>query len=167
MSAQNRIIGIDPGFGRTGYGIVEKQGSDWIHVAHGCIETKAGELFVDRLDTLHTELKKILDEYKPNQAAVEELFFSKNVKTATDVGQARGVILLTLRQIGLPIDEFKPNEVKQAVTGYGNADKEQMQKMVMVNLSLTIKPTPDDAADALAVALTCAATLKIKKMMRG
>ncbi|MFA4830609.1 MAG: crossover junction endodeoxyribonuclease RuvC [Patescibacteria group bacterium] len=165
MSANSqkvRIIGIDPGFGRIGWGVIEKQNGDWIHVAHGCIETGAGEPFTDRLAELHRELNKIIKKYHPDRAAVEDLFFFKNVKTAMKVGQARGVILLTLSQAGMPIDEFTPLQVKQAMTGYGRAEKGQMQKMVKVILHLKCASLQDDAADALAAALTGGASLRMR-----
>ena len=156
-----RILGIDPGYGRTGWGVVEKQNGDWKHVAHGCIETSVKDPFVERLIEIKIEIEKLIKEYKPTRAGVEGLFFAKNAKTAMKVGQARGVILLTLVDAGLVIDEFTPLQVKQALTGYGRADKNQMQKMVQLQLGLKDKPTPDDAADALAVALTCGFSMKM------
>lgn len=159
-----RILGIDPGYGRVGWGVVEKKGGDWVHVAHGCIETGAKDPFVDRLRELHLELDKIINSFKPNCSAVEELFFFKNQKTAIKVGEARGVILLTLVQAGLKTYEFTPLQIKQALTGYGRAEKGQMQKMVQVSLKLKDKPRPDDAADALAVAITCASSLKMLEL---
>lgn len=150
-----RILGIDPGFGRVGYGIIEGYKNDWKHVVHGCIETSPKKSLVDRLDEVNGELKKIIDTYKPTCAAVEQLYFYNNVKTAIDVGQARGVILLTLRQANLPIVECTPLQVKQTITGYGKADKTQIQYMVSLMLKLPNKKFQDDAADALAVALAC------------
>jgi crossover junction endodeoxyribonuclease RuvC len=149
-----RILGIDPGFGRVGFGVVEKQGGDWAHVAHGCIETSPKKTLSERLVEVHEEIRAVIQKYQPDRAGLEELFFAKNAKTAMDVGQARGVILLTLLQADLPVDEFTPMEVKQAVTGYGREDKMQMQKMIALLLKLPKKPMQDDAADALAVALT-------------
>lgn len=149
-----RIIGIDPGFGRTGYGIIEKKNHEWVHVADGCIETNPKADFVDRLYALHIALKKIITQYRPTKAAVEELFFAKNATTAINVGQARGVILLTLRQAKLPVAEFTPLQVKQTVVGYGRAEKHQVQEMLKLQLKLKKRPAQDDAADALAVALT-------------
>jgi crossover junction endodeoxyribonuclease RuvC len=157
-----RILGIDPGYGRMGYGVVEKQGSDWVHVAHGCVETPKGDTFADRLLALSSALEKFIRLHKPVRAAVEDLFFAKNAKTAMQVGAARGVILLTLFQHKLPVDEYTPMQVKQAVTGYGRADKAQMQKMVALLLKLPKKPIQDDAADALAVALTAGLSLRMK-----
>lgn len=160
-----RILGIDPGFGRIGYGVIEQRGGDWAHVAHGCIETKKSASFVDRLDDLHGRLKDVIKEFQPHRAAVEELFFYKNVTTAIKVGQARGVILLTLRQANLPIDELTPLQVKQAMTGYGRAEKRQMQRMVAVMLGLGKKIIQDDAADALAVALAAGTSLRMKTLL--
>jgi crossover junction endodeoxyribonuclease RuvC len=161
---KERILGIDPGYGRTGWGVVECEGSEFIHVAHGCIETGANDPFIDRLSELHQELHKIIKKYNPHCAGVEELFFFKNAKTAMKVGQARGVILLTLFQAGIKIHEFTPLQVKQSVVGYGRAEKQQIEKMVQLTLKMKEKPKPDDAADALAVAITCGATLKFKDL---
>jgi len=159
-----RILGIDPGFGRIGFGVIEKRGGEWAYVAHGCIETSAKKSFLERLEDLHLELTQVIQKYAPNFSAVEELFFAKNLKTAVNVGQARGVILLTLRQAGLPVDEFTPLQVKQAVTGYGNAEKRQVQKMVAMQLGMKDDKIQDDAADALAVALACGASLKMNSV---
>ena len=153
-----RILGIDPGFGRMGYGVIEKKESEWIHVAHGLVETFPNKSFIERLEQLHFELSGLIKKYEPTEAAVEELFFAKNVKTALQVGQARGVILLTLVLAKITVYEFTPLEVKQALTGYGRADKNQLQRMVALQLGLKEKKFQDDAADALAVALTCGVT---------
>lgn len=133
-------------------------------MAHGCIKTKKSAAFVDRLDDLHGQLCGVIREYDPTHAGVEELFFCKNVTTAIKVGQARGVILLTLRQADISVDEFTPLQIKQAMTGYGRAEKGQIQKMVAIMLGMTKKPTQDDAADALAIALTCAASLRMRAL---
>ncbi len=161
-----RILGIDPGFGRVGFGIVEKQGTEWVHVAHGLIETSPKKTFVERILEIHQTLEKIIQEYQPTHAALEELFFYKNVTTAIQVGQARGVILLTLVQAGIPVDEFTPLEVKQSLTGYGRAEKGQIQKMVIMLLKLKEKKLQDDAADALAIALTASTLLNFKEKMK-
>ncbi len=153
-----RILGIDPGFGRVGYGVIEKKGGAWVHVAHGCIETSSKKTFVDRLKELHAELAAIIRTHHPTSAAMEELFFYKNVKTAIDVGQARGVLLLTCIEAGLSVVEFTPLQIKQAMTGYGRAEKQQIQAMVALQLHLPKKGFQDDAADALAVALTAGVT---------
>ncbi len=160
-----RILGIDPGFGRMGFGVVEKKSGDWTHVVHGCIETSAKKSFRERLLEIHSSLEKIIADFNPDLAAVEELFFYNNAKTAMQVGQARGVILLTLFQAKLPVEEFTPLEVKQAITGYGRADKGQVQRMLSVLLKTPKKPIQDDAADALAIALCAGASLKMKRVL--
>jgi crossover junction endodeoxyribonuclease RuvC len=148
------ILGIDPGTATTGYGLVRQTADGSLEeVAHGAILTPAKTPMPDRLVTLYTELKEILLLHRPDGAAVEKLFFQKNVRTAISVGQGRGVVLLALAQAGLKIGEYTPNEIKQAVTGYGSADKVQMQEMVKMLLGLAERPKPDDAADALAVAI--------------
>ncbi|PLX27288.1 crossover junction endodeoxyribonuclease RuvC [Candidatus Parcubacteria bacterium] len=158
---KQRILGIDPGFGRTGFGVIEKVKGEWSLVDYGCIETSTKDSFVERIEELSLELQKVIKKYKPTHAGVEDLFFAKNVTTAVKVGQARGVILLTLRQARVPIYEFTPLQVKQSVTGYGRAEKGQLQRMVKMILNVKKPITPDDAADALAVALTCGASMKM------
>lgn len=158
------ILGIDPGFGRVGFGVIKKGCCDWEATAYGCIETSAKKSFVERLAQIHEELVALIKKYKPTRMAVEELFFFKNVKTAIEVGQARGVILLTAVENGLPVDEFTPLQVKQAITGYGRAEKDQMQKMVAMILGLKCKIKSDDAADALAVALCAGQSLWKSKL---
>lgn len=153
-----RTIGIDPGTAILGWGVVDESGGTLRAVAHGALTTPAGSAAALRLLTLHEGLGELLRSYRPDAAAVEELFFSRNVTTALAVGQARGVVLLALAQAGLPIYEYKPREIKQAVAGYGGADKRQMQEMVRMTLHLDAIPRPDDAADALAVAMCHAYT---------
>lgn len=155
-----RILGIDPGYGRIGWGVVEKQKNNWVHVAHGCIETTKTKKLPARLKEISVELRKIFEEFQPQVLSIEELFFAKNVTTGLQVAQARGIMLLIAMEANIAIFECKPNQVKQAVTGQGNADKQQMQRMVQMLLSLKKRPTPDDAADALAIALTCGAYLR-------
>jgi len=150
------ILGIDPGVGRLGYGVMEKNGARMTVLDYGCIETPKNTAQGSRLLTISKELKKILKKYKPSLVGVEKLFFSKNVKTASAVGEARGVIILMCAEHGADIAEFGPGQIKQTLTGYGNADKKQMQRMVQVVCKLAEKPQPDDAADALAVAYTAA-----------
>ena len=164
-----RILGIDPGFGRIGYGVIEhkKNSTDWQAVSYGCISTNPKETFVERLKDLHEELIDLIKEYQPTRMAVEELFFFKNLKTAIEVAQARGVILLTAVESSLPVDEFTPLQVKQAMTGYGRAEKGQMQKMVAMILGIKGKIKSDDAADALAVALTAGQSLWVAKIKSG
>jgi len=147
------ILGIDPGIADTGYGVIRVEGNRLVCLEYGSIRTPAKTDLSSRLLTLHNELAEIIKKHKPELAAVEQLFFCKNVKTAMIVGQARGVMLLTCEQLNLPIVEFTPVQVKQGVSSYGQADKKQVQKMVKVLLNLKEIPKPDDAADALAVAI--------------
>lgn len=150
------ILGIDPGTARVGFGLLRKEGSKYVHVAHGCMETPKEMPHADRLSSLHAELGKLIDLHQPDLVGVEKLFFQKNVKTAMTVSEARGVTLLALRDRGVPISEHTPMQVKMALTGYGGADKKQVQEMVRRLFSLKEVPKPDDAADALAIAY-CAA----------
>jgi len=148
-------LGIDPGIATTGYGLVRLQpDGEMAAVSFGVIITPKTDSIPTRLDNLYRELKALLRKNKPDTAAVEKLFFQRNVSTAIAVGQARGVTLLALEQAGLEVSEYTPNEVKQAVAGYGSADKRQVQDMVRVLLQLKELPKPDDAADALAIAIT-------------
>lgn len=148
------VFGIDPGLATTGYGIIRVGGSnEYECIAYGTIITEGGQPDAERLIVLYDSLNELIQRHQPNTSAVEKLFFQKNVKTALSVGQARGVALLTLAQAHLPIYEYTPNEVKQTVCGYGNADKTQVQRMVQTLLQLKELPKPDDAADALAVAI--------------
>jgi crossover junction endodeoxyribonuclease RuvC len=149
-----RIIGIDPGTATTGFGIIEHDHGRLVFVDAGVIVTPAGTPMAERLVTLHSELAQVIAETSPQQAAVEQLFFATNVTTAISVGQARGVILLTLAEAGLIPAEYTPMQIKQAVTGYGGAKKPQIQAMVKTLLQLTEIPRPDDAADGLAIAIT-------------
>ena len=162
-----RILGIDPGFGRVGFGIIDVQGDRFRVVDYGCIETDTKQSFVERLEDIADELIRIIRTFKPQYAAIEELFFYKNVTTAIKVGQARGAILLTLRKARIRIHEYTPLEVKQSITGYGRADKTQLESMVKVLLGIKKKISPDDAADALAIALTCAASRKMEQVSSG
>ncbi len=154
------ILGIDPGFAITGYGIIEKQGNKYKHIQHGAITTDAKLDFQERLKINHEELNKIIKKYNPDIFGIEELFFAKNTKTAINVAQARGVIILTALQNNLKIYEYTPLQIKQALTGYGRADKNQIQQMVKTILCLNQIPKPDDAADALAIAITCGNSYK-------
>jgi crossover junction endodeoxyribonuclease RuvC len=148
------VIGIDPGTALTGYGLVQRKSDTTLElVDFGVIRTASHQPMSRRLVKLHTELGSLLERYKPDEAAVERLFFQKNVKTALSVGQARGVVLLALATAGLVVEEYSPQDIKLAVTGYGAADKGQMQRMVKMLLTMDDVPKPDDAADALAVAI--------------
>ncbi|NLJ84719.1 MAG: crossover junction endodeoxyribonuclease RuvC [Halanaerobiaceae bacterium] len=147
------ILGIDPGLAIVGYSLVEKKGNRFSVCDYGVIRTTAEDTTCQRLMTIFKELGALIDRYQPDEMAVEELFFNKNVKTAIEVGQARGVILLAGARAGIEVAEYTPLQVKQAVVGYGRATKEQVQLMVKALLNLSSLPRPDDAADALAVAI--------------
>jgi crossover junction endodeoxyribonuclease RuvC len=149
-----RIIGIDPGTATTGFGVIDYERGRYALVDAGVIITPAGRPMPERLVTLHRELAEVLRDTSPEAAVVEQLFFATNVTTAITVGQARGVILLALAEVGLIAAEYTPMQIKQAVTGYGGAKKPQIQEMVRVLLNLPEIPRPDDAADALAAAIT-------------
>jgi crossover junction endodeoxyribonuclease RuvC len=149
-----RILGVDPGTATTGFGVIDYDRGQFKFVDAGVITTPAGQPMPERLITLYEELTQVIKEVQPDQAAVELLYFSTNVTTAISVGQARGVILLTLAQAGLIPGEYTPMQIKQAVTGYGGAKKPQIQEMVRVLLKLPTIPRPDDAADGLAIAMT-------------
>lgn len=148
------VLGIDPGTATTGYGLVrETQQGQLEAVSYGAILTPAGENPEKRLLMLYHQLKELILLHRPDSAAVEKLFFQRNVTTAIHVGEARGVILLSLAEAGVPVAEYNPMQVKQAVAGYGGAGKAQVQQMVRALLSLDEIPKPDDAADALAIAI--------------
>lgn len=150
-----RVIGIDPGTALMGYGVIEGAHGRHRAVAYGKLETPAGLPAPRRLLHLYEGVQGLIRAHGPDVLAVEELFFGRNVTTAICVGQARGVVLLAAAQAGLPVAEYTPMQVKLAVTGWGRADKAQVQQMVRVRLNLREVPRPDDVADALAVALTC------------
>lgn len=147
------IVGIDPGYAITGYGVVEHKGNRFRVIDYGVIGTRAGLPMDRRLLQIAEELEAILTEVHADVVAVEELFFSRNVTTAIAAAQGRGVAVVTAARAGLPVFEYTPMQVKQAVSGYGKADKRQVQEMVRILLGLESIPRPDDAADALAVAI--------------
>jgi crossover junction endodeoxyribonuclease RuvC len=147
------ILGLDPGIADTGYGIIKAEGSKLSCLAYGSIKTDSKEKLANRLESLFISLDKIIKKYQPDAASIEELFFNKNVKTALVVGQARGVIILALKLNKISMSEFTPGQVKQAVSSYGRASKNQVQNMVKMILKLKEIPKPDDAADALAIAI--------------
>jgi crossover junction endodeoxyribonuclease RuvC len=153
-----KVLGIDPGTAALGYGIVERSGGRLREVDHGCLTTSPDLTLPQRLLAIHGLVEELLALHEPDLMGVERLFFSKNVQTALAVGQARGVILLAAAQHGTPVREATPNEVKSAITGYGAADKEQVQRMVQLVLGMSELPRPDDAADALAIAAWVANT---------
>lgn len=148
-----RLLGVDPGFDRTGLGLVDHAGGKFVWVWHGCIQTNAKDSLSIRLQQVRDGLTQVLERAKPDTAVVERLFFQKNVTTALDVGMARGVTLLALADAGVSLIELTPNQVKQGIAGYGAADKKQVQEMVQRLLKLKEIPKPDDAADALALAI--------------
>lgn len=152
--AKLRILGIDPGTARTGYGVVERDGSSLRHIGSGLLTTSAGEEPATRLASLAAQLSDVLTEHRPEAVAVERLFFSTNVTTAMQVAEARGVLLAACANAKLPVAEYTPPQVKQTVSGYGGAGKTQVTTMVVKLLGLKEAPKPDDVADALAIALT-------------
>lgn len=147
------VLGIDPGTAITGYGLVRETVDQLQAVAYGAITTPSDWALPQRLQKIYGDLTALIREYSPTEGAVELLFFSRNVKTALAVGQARGVVLLAMADGGLPVHEYTPLQVKQAVVGYGRAEKAQVQELVKLLLGLEAVPQPDDAADALAVAI--------------
>jgi crossover junction endodeoxyribonuclease RuvC len=159
------VLGIDPGTATTGYGFIRDTDTGPELVAYGAVLTPAGTPMPERLRTIYRELTQLLLLHHPDTAAVEKLFFQKNVSTAMTVGQARGVALLALAQANVPVGEYTPRDVKQAVAGYGGADKPQIQQMVRAILHLTDIPQPDDAADALAVAICHLHSLKLNALL--
>lgn len=150
------VLGVDPGTAATGYGIVERTGNRLRAVDFGCLETTPAQALAVRLMEIHRAVGELIEQHRPALIGVERLFFNRNVQTAFAVGQARGVVLLAAAQAGLPVVEYGPHEVKMAVTGYGRADKMQVQRMVQAVLGMETLPRPDDAADALAVAICVA-----------
>lgn len=148
------ILGIDPGYAIVGFGVIRKEGAKLTPIQYGSIQTKAGLDTGPRLMKIYDATKQIIEEYKPNEMALEKLYFNRNVTTALTVGQARGVLMLAGVEAGLPILEYTPLQVKQATVGYGKAEKVQIQEMVKVLLRLKEVPKPDDVADALAIAIT-------------
>ncbi len=156
-----RIIGIDPGTGILGFGVIDVIKGNPKMVDAGVIRTPVHEADAVRLETIYSELQTIIAETKPTHMAVEKLFFARNVTTAITVAQARGVVLLAGKQAGLELAEYTPLQIKMAITGYGRADKKQIQEMVRIHLGLSEVPKPDDCADALAAALTYAQSRKV------
>ncbi|MEN8098664.1 MAG: crossover junction endodeoxyribonuclease RuvC [Chloroflexota bacterium] len=148
-----RVLGIDPGTAITGYAFVDDSNDEYHLISCGVIRTHSNTPAHERLQHIYQQVRALCEEYQPKRASIEKLFFSKNVRTAMKVGQARGVIMLALADVGLPIAEYSPQEIKQAVAGYGGADKQQIQQMVTMMLGLSEVINPDDAADAVAVAI--------------
>ncbi|MEC2345887.1 crossover junction endodeoxyribonuclease RuvC [Paenibacillus barengoltzii] len=148
-----RILGIDPGIAIVGFGFIDKQGNKVTPVQYGCIQTEAHTPEEERLMHVYEAMVQLIDKYKPDAVAFEKLFFNRNVTTAMSVSQARGVLVLAAAQKGLPIAEYTPMQVKQAIVGYGKAEKRQVQEMTRMFLKLQAIPKPDDVADALSVAI--------------
>lgn len=160
------VLGIDPGTATCGYGVVsEDDAGDARLVRYGVFQTRAGTPMPQRLFTIHRELTTVIQETSPGALAVEELFFKRNVTTAITVGQARGVVLLAAAQAGLPVYEYTPAEVKQTLVGYGGADKRQVQEMLRMMLGLDEIPRPDDAADAIAVAICHLRNMRLHQLL--
>lgn len=157
-----RIIGIDPGTGILGFGVIDAKAGKTKLVTAGVITTPAHTPLADRLEEIYLELTSIIAETKPEYMAIEQLFFAKNVTTAMSVSHARGVAMLTGKQAKLKIEEYTPLQIKQTITGYGKADKKQVQEMVRIQLGLKDVPKPDDCADALAAAIMCAFVTKLQ-----
>lgn len=156
------ILGLDPGYADLGYGVIAVGGGKDTCLAYGSIKTPAGQPMGERLVSLYDQLADLIEKHRPEAAAIERLFFSTNAKTAMDVAEARGVIRLCLEKSGVPYREFGPGEVKVAVAGHGRAGKPEIQKMVRLLLGLKETPKPDDAADALALALAAAHFLQTR-----
>lgn len=148
-----RILGIDPGFAIVGYAVLDYNGNKFTPVDYGAITTKAGEKLSDRLRSIYEDVNILIERFSPDTMAIEELFFNTNVKTAISVAQGRGVIILAAAARGIDVHEYTPLQVKQAVCGYGRAEKMQIQRMVKSLLNLNAVPKPDDVADALAIAI--------------
>ncbi|HEU4936131.1 MAG TPA: crossover junction endodeoxyribonuclease RuvC [Vicinamibacterales bacterium] len=148
-----KIFGIDPGSERTGYGCIDAQGSRHVLIICGSISAPARSTFPDKLKHIHTDLAALLDRYRPDCVAVENIFHARNVRSALKLGHARGIALLAASEAGLPVVEYTPAEIKRAVVGFGRAEKHQIQQMVKLLLGLETPPSPHDAADALAVAI--------------
>lgn len=159
------ILGIDPGYAIVGVGVIEYRGNKFRTLEYNAITTPAGMPTVERLQKIYQEMNMYIDKYKPDAMAIEELFFNSNQKTAINVAQARGVLLVAAANRGVPINEYTPLQVKQSVTGYGRADKKQIQQMVKMMLGLNVIPKPDDAADALAIAICHAHSNKMNNIL--
>ena len=160
------ILGVDPGIATVGYGVVELVGNKYRVIDYGAILTPSDQLFPDRLRSVYDQLNDVIIKHRPDDLAIEELFFNKNVKTAIKVGHARGVEILAAVNHDLEVYEYTPLQVKQAVVGYGRAEKRQVQEMVKILLNLEKIPKPDDVADALAVAICHGSSLKFKESFK-
>jgi len=161
-----RILGIDPGYAIMGYGIVDKNGNRFTPVTYGAVTTDKDMAMPDRLKTLYNGLMEIIAEYQPDEVSIEELYFNTNAKTVIFVGEARGVAILACTNSGLPVYEYTPLQIKTSMTGYGRAQKPQVQAMVTRVLNLSAVPKPDDVADALAAAVCHGYNGEMKKRMQ-
>ena len=162
-----RILGIDPGTGRCGFGVVEKKGNDIIPIDYGVIETFKNQTELERLNIIYEGISELIDTYRPHFMGVEALYFNTNITTGIVVAQARGVILLAGYRRGIPVINVTPLQVKQQIAGYGRAEKKQVIAMIMRLMHISKKINPDDAADALAIALTAIYKKKKKKIVEG
>ncbi|MDF2722994.1 MAG: Holliday junction helicase [Paenibacillus sp.] len=162
-----RVLGIDPGIAIVGFGFIDKQGHKLVPVQFGSIQTEAHTDPAVRLQQVYESTVHLIDTYKPDAMAIEKLFFNKNVTTALTVGQARGVLMLAAVQKSVPIAEYTPLQVKQAIVGYGKAEKRQVQEMVRMFLKLAAAPKPDDVADALAIAICHAHSAGLQQKLNG
>ena len=162
------ILGVDPGLSLTGWGLVKSSGPDNVSMlSYGCIKTKPSQSLTERLKTIHTTIVNLIREHHPDEMAIEELFFSKEARTIASVGQARGAVLVAAGVENVPVYEYNPRHIKMAMTGYGSADKFQMQRMVKTILRLSEIPQPDDAADALAMAVCHINTRRTNMALTG
>ncbi|GHU64730.1 crossover junction endodeoxyribonuclease RuvC [Spirochaetia bacterium] len=157
-----RILGVDPGLASTGWGVIDYAGNKLRYIAHGCIETEANRPRAERLFFIYQSFVEVLKEYKPVEAAIENLYFGRNISSAMAVAEARGVLCMALAQADLPVLELTPNAIKKGVVGQSSADKAQVQEMVRFLLGLTEIPRPDHAADALGAAVCAAHTVKFE-----
>jgi crossover junction endodeoxyribonuclease RuvC len=162
-----KILGIDPGTEATGYGAIESDGNRHVLVEYGVVTSPRSLSFPEKLLHIHTELVKVIEKCRPDRVAVENLFYAANVKSALKLGHVRGIALLAGISQGLPVDEYSPLEIKQAIVGYGRADKHQVQNMVALLLGLDSPPEPHDAADALAVALCLAHRIRFDEKIKA
>jgi len=161
------ILGFDPGIAIVGFGVIDKQGNNIRPKQYGCIQTLAGLETGVRLKQIYDSALELIKTYQPDAISIEKLFFNKNVTTALTVGQARGVLMLAAVQFDIPIFEYTPLQVKQALVGYGRAEKKQIQEMVKLYLGLSAIPKPDDVADALAIAICHAHSAKMVNLIKG
>jgi len=162
-----RVLGIDPGSLKSGYGIIDSIQNELVPIEYGVIRTTPNAPFAQRLLEISTRLQTLIQKYQPEEFAVEDVFVAKNAKSSLNLGQARGAIILTAAQAGLEVAEYTPLEVKQSVVGYGRADKSQVQQMVKMLLKLQEVPQPDDAADALAIAICHHHSMKVRAQLKG